>query len=240
MPKMNSYFSGISSERIEAPRSVDFCPGGYDRDKEAYLLTFSSAAFVNGAGDAVSATTLTIVWDERANRWKTKLPIAPTCWCRSGQDTLAFQSGAAYLIFNPASAYSSFFGILYAPYITFSAAPEPSRHKLFHGIRVRSGLLWYVSGCQTSGGANYAMNSLIPQNRFKALGNHWYAPFLRDTSDPNFLNIVDAPTRAATALLRGRALKGESITITLSASSGAGSMALVGADIEYTPETDSR
>jgi hypothetical protein len=79
--------------------------------------------------------------------------------------------------------------------------------------------LWFVKEIKTKPSFHFANGQLseIKSNKFVNYESVWSADFMRDKNDDaeQFLNIVDVPTRQATAIIKGRNLRDTAFAITL-------------------------
>ena len=211
--KMVKYFRQKALER--QPFVGDFVVGGYDRRHAMYLLTFV------GSGEVLASDT--IGFDEIKNRWVSRYRFQPEYYARVGNDLLAGKSNAIHLFFQT-TAYSRWFGTQYQPTVTFPFNRDYRANKIWYKMRVLSDRKWSAPVIRVPFNYDYAIGQLsrLKENRFQPYEGHYWAEFLRDMNDTSaqFLNIANPTTRAATALLNGRKLRGQVMIVQLTAVDG--------------------
>lgn len=208
-------FQEIAKERSKLDPSVEFAVGGFDRKIGMYLLTFNEFD-----GEAISASPYTFAFSEVQNGWKTRFSFIPDCYGSVGAEFFLFNSDGHWRQMGYAGdGYNNFFGVQYDSMVKFAANPRPDAVKDWYCIDLRTNERWEAPAIEIPENLDYksGMLSRLKTNKFSSYEGDWCADFLRDMNDTaaEFEGISDPDTRAATALLRGRPLKGGVLIVTL-------------------------
>lgn len=243
--KMWRYFRARGFERWRMSRNDDFVAGGFDRRTFTYFLSFSPGTYINLENQTASVTSETIAFDVTRARWSQRYSFVTECFGRVSTELVAFNAGDLWRLFT-SFVYNNVFGVQYQAQVQFVVNPAPATVKDWWNVRVRSNKRWQMPVIRTSDGFDYAAGGMLSRLKgvkFSSYENQWCADFLRDMSDTSkqFRDIADIPTRQATALLRGRMLKGEVLVITMETDANANSfITLNGVDTEFSQSFDSQ
>nr|DAL04213.1 MAG TPA: stabilization protein [Crassvirales sp.] len=226
--KMINHFNAIGKERL-ALASGDLAIGGYDREHQMYFLSFS------GEGDTIE----TISYDELKGGWGSYWSFNPGAYGRIGQMMISFdQSGGMWKHYESETR-SNFYGEQYKPQITFVINEAPAQVKRFKSLRVMANRKFVCPTISVPFNYDYSSGqaSKLLANHFGNYEGQWMADFLRDMNDTDaqFDSITPLATKQATAMLRGRELRGELMFVTLEAEDGSLSTVLTRADVYFIP-----
>lgn len=226
--KMVKHFNALGKERIILDTN-EFSVGGFDRQHQMYLLTF------RGTGEVTSET---IGYDELKGGWVSFYSFIPDTYGRVGQQLFSFKDGAMYLMFS-SNTYSNFYSTQYTPAVTFVVNQGPRAVKRFKAIRINSNRKWECPTILVPFNYDYAsgMASKLLAGHFSSYEGQWFANFLRDMNDTDkqFDGITPTATKQATAMLAGRELRGEIMTVKISAVDGSAATILTSADVYFLP-----
>ncbi len=206
----SKFFGVISAERLLLSRANDIVVSGFDREYKQFFLTFLPSG---------AAPARTPVWVESSNGWVFDFGAAPVDYASVAND-MYIGSNTAPNIFHlmyKGSGFLSFLGTQYQGSFGFWHNENPSIEKNYHHIKIYSDVKFNASDILLPIRPQYpkGMVSRIPAIHWGYRDGQYFADFLRDQTDPKFASIVNPTTRANTALLRGRYLKGNVIRITL-------------------------
>jgi len=231
--KMVRYFRDMGQNRPD--HELDLVLGGYDRRHAQYLLCFATPGKV---------PVVTLAYDEVKGGWNNRHSFIPEMMGRVGQELITFKTGQMYQHFVN-SAYANYYGVQYKPLIQFVTNAEPGMVKVFWSMRILTDRLWAAPTITVPANSNYAagMLSRLLVTKFQKIEGVLAADFLRDMLDTSkrFVDInasTNDPLRRATALLSGRHLRGEVMTITIQADNGALPTILQRVDVYYTPSDE--
>jgi len=227
---MIRYFRDLGRQRSE--NVPDFVLGGYDRRHTMYIL----------AGlQTEKLPAFTIGYDEVKGRWVSRYNYQPEMMGRVGQEFVSFKNGELWR-HHINNNFCNWYGVQYKPTVQFIVNAMPGMVKLFFSLRILTNRAWNAPAITTGRNLNYntGMSSRLKSNKFQRIEGVLAADFLRDMNDtsPQFLAISNPTTRAATALLAGRNLRGEYMTITLEVDNGALDTRLTRVDTYYVPSEE--
>ena len=230
-----TYFSNKGKSLLNLPRLQTRAFGGFDRQYKTYLLSFATIGETLGE---------TIAFDEPKNRWVSFFSFLPECFSKIGKNLLSFKNGGLWLHELDTVPYDNFYGVQYSSQVTFVSNAVPRAVKLWYNIDIQANKLWYCALITIPPNAPYAngMKSMLLPNKFVNTEGIWKADFLRDMNDTQaiFLNIPNQQVREATALLRGRPLRGEVLIVTLQLDDPEALALLKQADVEFVPSMDTK
>lgn len=196
---------------VEDPsQTVMWCPAGYDRKRSTYWLTFVQR-------DTREDTDLfTVCYDDVKNGWNTFQLFHPEHYSRVGLWFVQFRAGKLYVAEEGAVA-GTFFGSAKEPSLKFVANPNPNTIKDWHNIEVLANDQWIANPITAPANSLYlaGQQSRLNTARWSRYNGKWCADFLRDLSDPAFNALTPTAVREATALMNGRVLKSNVLSMKL-------------------------
>jgi hypothetical protein len=172
--------------------------GGYDKDKEQYMLSVTSNTYEN-----------TFSFCEMLNEWKSDYSFVPEGYGYSGNCLLSFKDGNVWE-HNTNEYHNNFFGVQYPQQVTFVINADYTSVKRFLSLAYDSNKIWSAVTIRIPASDQYpiGMLSRLKENKFAEKEGFYYAEFMQDMLTPGFKNELEA-------LLNGRDLIGKSIEITL-------------------------
>jgi hypothetical protein len=177
--------------------------GGYRRSTETYYIRYSS---------------LTLLFKNNDNMWISYNSLNPEQLVSSRLDTFVVKQGKLYLL-SPGAIKAEYYGTQYETQIDFVFNDESDIMKIFDSMEIAADKNWYAYSIDVFPTPTYpsGMLSSIPNNKWRAYEGRRKAEFLRDQNDPahEFVSISDPGEQTVTALLRGRALRGDMIRVRL-------------------------
>ena len=224
---MYGTFQSIANLRKNLDPTDDFCPAGYDRLNDLYLLTFNSGTYLGNEEVPITINGDTYAFSDQANGWRTRFSFNPTVYGMVLNELASFLdvTGTAWR-HNKNLIRNRFYNTGYLSEIKFSVNQIPQAVKDWHCISVHTDKKWSAPSIQIPANLNYnyGMLSRLKVNKWNSYEGIWCADFLGDMYDTSgvFLAIADLPTRYATALQLGRRLKGNVLIITLQSADTAG------------------
>ncbi len=230
---MRDNFVGIERGSINAV-------SGFDREKNIVYLHITDEERVS----------YTMGFNEDKDGFDGRYSFDPVWFGLIGDRLLMFKNGELWVsagypndgIQQP--LYCHFFGTQFDCTVTFSFNPEPATVKIPKRIRIRADKPWSSPTIEVPANGSFQEGQLsrLKPTRFNLYEGQWCAEFLRDINDTKdvFLSIGDADTRAATALLKGRLIRGEAILVTLKLDDPSLYSELESADIEYIVSENSK
>ena len=241
--RMINEFNNIGKDFYAVSSKNNDVLGIFDREFKCYLLTFPELTDddLDGYGARAAAT---ISFDETKNGWNTYLSYVPEYYGITGQILVSFKDGSLWRHESNTAAKSNFYGVQYNNEIDIVFNRKPRMTKMFFNIEQQSDKLFVCPTITIPANNPYStgMLSELIANKFTNYEGHWNADFLRDKNDTNkvFRDIADAATRAVTALLRGRVLRGEVIVIKLRLNTQGEDFNLKRIDVGYAPSEETK
>lgn len=231
--KMVKYFRQAGRDRVNLLTTASPCVAVFDRQFGRYILA------LGGVGEV---DTLTIGFDELKNGWTSFFSFEPEWYGIVGQTLVSFRSGALWVHYGNGTR-NLFYGTQYQSQIRFVSNGEPRMMKMFWSTRVVANRQWYYPTIAIPAAfPDYrdGMLSRLRAERWESYEGAWNADFMRDMYDPaaEFVAInasIANATRQKAALLRGRNLRGETMTITMETVDGSLAHLLLSADVYYSP-----
>jgi hypothetical protein len=178
----------------------------WDEFSSLYTLTVQDLRTVF---NTIPDQSMTIVFHEPTNRWKSFMSYIPEWYETMGQFLVSFKNAQPYLHYtNPTR--NNFFGTQYGQEIRVTANIARNTVKIFNNLDVYSNIAWEIPTINIPSTPNSpnGMLSALPAARFKAKEGVWHASFLRDKNDPKY-------PIAPLALINGRRLRGETIELVM-------------------------
>jgi hypothetical protein len=182
----------------------------FDREFKCYYLTFPT---IPGRPAA------TISFDETKNGWNSYYSYIPDYYGITGLVLVSFKDGELWVHESDNVPRANFYGVQYDAEIDMVFNFQKKATKLMFNIEIQSDKKFYAPLITIPANSDYplGMRSSLLANRFKSYEGHWNADLLRDMNDNSaqFRAIVDPLAREVAALLRGRNLRGEVMTVKL-------------------------
>lgn len=156
---------------------------------------------------------ITLGFYEKDNKWGGNYSYLPETMIRFVNSFFTFKSGELWR-HNQNVLRNNFYGEQYTSKIVFYVNLSPDEVKNFFSMRQKSNKVWTASNnddiyIYPSEGKPNGQSSRLKMGRFKRLNNgDWFVDFLRDISDPRFMNEQDA-------LRNGSLLQGNVMRVTL-------------------------
>lgn len=234
--KKKNEFLLTGRQRQRVADGQDFCPAGFDRELQLYLITFPQKTY--GSGETtVMLPEKTIAYSPDKQGWVTRFSFAPEWYGRAGTNLLSFRSGGIHL--HNRGTTNNFYAVQYKSSIKFALNPAMSSMKDWFSVRILSKLKWTAPLIEILPSFKFAsgMFSRISANRWKNEEGQWYSDILRDYTDNSakFVAIGDPVLREQTALLQGRLLKGEVMIMTIETENGALPQILKDTTVSFLP-----
>ena len=162
---------------------------------------------------------LTYTFSEEKGGFDGKVSLYPEYFSRIGVQLISFDGGQMWIHDHASSVNCNYFGTQYDCTVTIALNDNPTAVKIPHSIRVRSNEQWWMPLAEVLPNSSFAegMQTRIKAINWEKYEGDWVADFMRDMNDTEegFLDIVDPTIREATALLKGRHIRGDVIYITL-------------------------
>lgn len=186
-----------------------WCPASYDRERKLYILSFIHR------DPREDIELYTCVYDDVKNGWSTFLPMFGEWYGRLGLWQLHFKLGEIWI--GSQGDTCNFFGLQKTPSITIVANTAPYTTKDWHNIELLANYLWTATQITTPQNNIHLDGQLsrLKLARWSRYNGKWCADFMRDINDPAFDSVTPEAVRQATALMRGRVLKSNVITVKL-------------------------
>lgn len=205
--KVSTFFRINGNLRKNLSRINDVVVSGFDRKYKQWYLTLRPAPGVSGR---------TIVLNAETGRWTYFWTPTPEGWAAVG-DSLFHFAPQVYRMYG-ADTYLLFQDIQYDGTVQVVANQNPFVIKDWMNVRAmtRRQIIGDIITIQPSAEYPNGMQSQLPAVHWKRFENQWFCHFLRDRNDPRaeFTSIPNITLRRATAMLRGRYLKGGVALIT--------------------------
>jgi len=176
---------------------------GFDRKTNQLFVS----TWLNGA----------IFKEEQGNpHWVSRFTFIPTNMDRVGQDFIIFQGGNLWVL-DEDEPRAEIFGIQQDVTLTAVLNDNPDMIKEFDNVEIHSNRKWHIPEIKIPAVPGYTtgMESRLIENKWSIAEGVLKADFLRDATDPRYLDIADPTEREVTSLLRGRPLRGEVATLKL-------------------------
>jgi hypothetical protein len=219
-------FQTIANTRKNISRETDFCPAGFDRYLGLYILTFNSGTYPGPEESTITVGGVTWAFHEQKQGWTTRFSFNSPAYGMVNNEFIGFSSAAVLYRHNKNTTCNLFYAVAYLSELKFAVNPIPQAVKDWHCISVHTDKKWAAPAIEIPANLNYksGMLSRLKVNKWNSYEGIWCADFLGDMYDTSavFLAINDVPTRYATALQKGRRLKGNVLIITLQSADTAG------------------
>lgn len=219
--KMKTYFKDISAVLLAGDSENISCIGSYDTENEEYILSLRNSNDLS--------SQVTIAFNETTNRWKTFYSYKPEWMAYMGKFLVSFIDGDLWLhhaltTVGGSYIYNNYYGVQYDQIVEAVSNQSPDKIKSYNALALHTNNNKYVAATGTynweaesitiESSSMYpsGMTSRIRAARFISKEGVLYAEFLNDMNTPGF-------TDAQEALINGRKLRGEVITIRLKNSS---------------------
>lgn len=214
-------FQMLGAQRRHLTAEDDIVCGAFDRLYGFYLLSFQEAEYLDPDRGLITLDANTYAYSEKKDGWKTRLSYVPECFGVLANKLISFVAGNLWL-HHDLEIINRFYGVDYVSTIKFAVNDQPESVKDWHCLTIHTDVAWQASEITIPANLNYksGMLSRLKFNKFKSYEGDLSADFLRDINDTSgwILAITDDTEREATALLRGRPLKGNVLLITLATS----------------------
>lgn len=154
----------------------------------------------------------TICFNEKYNTWTTEYSAMPELWIKFIDQLYSVKNGQLWQ-HNTNETRNNFYGEQFSSKITFYINVNPEVVKNFYTMRQRSTSAW---GSPNDGDINIlsykgkpnGQKSRLKKGNYRNLMGDFYADFLRDLSDPRFIDPNDA-------LFKGAVLAGTVMEVTI-------------------------
>lgn len=219
-------FQTIANTRKNISRETDFCPAGFDRYLGLYILTFNAGTYPGPEATTITVAGVTWAFHEAKQGWTTRFSFNSPAYGMVNNEFIGFSSAAVLYRHNKNTTCNLFYAVAYLSELKFAVNPIPQAVKDWHCISVHTDKKWAAPAIEIPANLNYksGMLSRLKVNKWNSYEGIWCADFLGDMYDTSavYLAIADLPTRYATALQKGRRLKGNVLIITLQSADTAG------------------
>lgn len=224
----------LAEVRLNADKKRDKMFGGYDPKINSYVLTTSD---LSDLGTSEYYNPKTFIFNERGNRFIGEHSYKRENYSAIGLKFISWKNGQLYLHRGFGNQLNTFNQVRTNSQVKFVLNDSPAIMKLLWNIVIQSNLKWIISEVRTLPSESFpqGMRSFIPDHFIKNFQGHFKADFLRDSTDPAFLDILDVEERRITSLLRGRKLIGELFLITLELVQYTAKAQLKSVQIEISP-----
>jgi hypothetical protein len=200
--KMDNFFRALAKKVRDNPGKFEVL-GVWDDFIKCYVLTVRDLR--QGGNDSV-----TIIFHEPTNRWKSKMSYVPEWYENIGDTTVSFKDGNLWKHYADPENRINYYGVKYPQEWAVICNLGYSTRKVFNNIKIDSNIPWdcditipptatYPSG----------MKSQLLKEQFENLeGGGFFSSFMKDMNTPGYTN----PTLA---LVNGRELRGEVMRVLL-------------------------
>lgn len=153
--------------------------------------------------------SVTLAFHEASNRWKSFWSFVPEWYERSGTNMVSFKDGNIWVHYTN-DVRNNFYGNQYTTKHNVICNLSYNTMKVFNNIDVDSNKAWEATNVSVAPNAIYpqGMISRIKKGKFVNKEGKFHAAFMRDMLTPGINN-------QSLALVNGRALRGEAVTVTL-------------------------
>ena len=212
--KAQKYFNDLGENLLPQSRKANRVFGGIERKYSAYLTTF-----VDDGSYLIDTERQTISFSEGKNGFNTFQPFIPEYYGVVGNLLVSFKNGNLWLHESDEVPYNNFYDTQYTSKIqpVFNLAPKAV--KIPWNIELQADNLWFSPLIETPPNFQYpiGMRSRLKAGCWDNTEGTWKADFRRDINDPSpqFANITPLALKETTALLRGRPLRCEVMTVML-------------------------
>lgn len=159
--------------------------------------------------DGQEDISVTLAFHEASNRWKSFWSFVPEWYERSGTNMVSFKDGDIWVHYTN-DVRNNFYGNQYTTKHNVICNLSYNTMKVFNNIDVDSNKAWEATNVSVAPNAIYpqGMRSRIKKGKFVNKEGKFHAAFMRDMLTPGINN-------QSLALVNGRALRGEAVTVTL-------------------------
>lgn len=153
--------------------------------------------------------SLTLAFNENANKFVTYYSYKPEFMIKFIDGFFSAKNGELWE-HNVNEIRNNFYGEQFSSKITFHINLNPTEVKNFYSLRQKSNKVWSVPEIiiEPRKGKSNGQLSRLKKGRFKSLQGDWFADFLKDMSDPRFVDSLEA-------LMKGADLQGNIMKITV-------------------------
>lgn len=200
--EFNSFFDQVQQELQNTPDKRIL--SRFDRQKGELVVS------IPGIGETVSFNE-ELAGDTRKNRWMTDWSWIPDYMGIMGEVFVSWKNGRLY-VHDANDDRGVFYGIAYPCGVDFYANTAGEVKKLFKNMRIKATdkFITEPNGIEVfEGESRRVMVSELRESHVEQYEGDWWADILRDMNDPQFADIEDVELRRATALLKGRLLRGD-------------------------------
>jgi hypothetical protein len=197
---------GMGNEILELDPSQTAATGGLNREHGTYHVTINGKTYVFQEGSS-----------GQEPRWVGNASFTPEYYAYLGLDMITFKDGQFWIHNNPIRC--NFYGEQFDAGLSFSCNEDNIRIKLFESIEVEASAKVYSPLILSLPNSSYpdGMQSQLIASKWGLYEGRHKADFLRDELTPykEFTDIADPVQRQVTALLKGRPLRGDTLTVRL-------------------------
>lgn len=212
-------FRSLGREVLDAGYKV---VGGHQEEFDTYFLTFGQLK--------------TMGFCEKRG-WEGGFSFVPECYGSVGLRFYSFRSGNAWKHESTEADYCNFYGLEYPWYVVVVANPEPQSVKLFWNLRHQGTKIWCPFLSIPPGITPGGMETRILANKFRKVEGQYWVDIPRDGTDPDpqFDDADNPGQRYIMALLGGRRMRGETLTIWIQGDDPRVEGCVKRLDTEWTP-----
>jgi len=212
--KAQTYFNNLGENLLCQERKKTRAFAGLERKYSCYLVTFSD--------DSTYLTNdekRTISFSEGKKGFNCFQPFIPENYGMVGNLLVSFKNGNLWLHDSDEVVCDNFYGNQYTSKIQPVCNHISNAMKIPFNIELQADYLWYSPLIEVPSSSQYplGMKSRLKAGAWGNPESRWRADFLRDMNDPSpdYANITPIGTKEVTALLRGRPLRFEVMTVLL-------------------------
>ena len=242
------YFIARHDERVLVARDEDIVVGGVDRRNGLYFITFGAATYPGPENTDVPVTQDTLSFDpakfsQIGKGWSSHWSFNAENYGAVSDEFLTFSGGRLYTNYDNV-LWNRYFNSNSVSRVKFVVNQDPQAMKDWLCLRLQANKKWYGKDIQVPATASWpsGMASKIPAARMLLAEGTFWADFLGDKNDPHtaFTSLSPTALKEATAMLRGRPLKGEVLIVEIETESGTVEHILFRADVEYADSQNTK
>jgi len=182
--------------------------GNWDEFIESYVLTVRDLR-KRVEGNDVPDASVTLIFHEPTNRWKSFMSYVPEWYAKIGNTTVSFKDGKLWKHYADENNRGTYYGVSYDQQIAIICNIGYNTKKVFTNIDLDSNVAW---DCDITIPANstypQGMKSRIKKGKFVSREGKFSASFGKDMLTPGIVS-------QDLALVNGRELRGEAMRVLL-------------------------
>ena len=237
--KAQTYFNNLGEKLLDQDRKITRAFGALERKYSCYLVTF-----YDDGSYLTNDEAKTISFSEGKNGFNCFQPFVAENYAMVGNLLVSFKNGNLWVHESDLVPHNNFYDTQYTSKIQPVCNDVSKAVKIAYNIELQADNLWFASLIEIPKNYQYplGMRSRLKAGNWSNTEGTWKADFLRDMNDPSpdFASITPVALKEATALLRGRPLRFEVMSVLLELNNPEELSILRRMDIEHNLSNDTK